>query len=69
MNPENPWSWTDLNPYLFLPPLIVAISVVYAASRFESPRAIGILALRVGLKITFYLAVAIALMLLANIWI
>lgn len=44
-------------------PLLVAVSLVYAATRHEEPKAIGRHALRLGLMITFFMAIVFAFLL------
>jgi hypothetical protein len=45
----------DTNIFLYLPPLVVAISLVYSGTRFESWRYILMYALRWGLYIMTFL--------------
>ena len=52
--------------YWLILPLVIAISVVYAASRHESWPRIWIHSLRLGLWIIGLLAIATALLLLIN---
>jgi hypothetical protein len=59
----NPLTW---NIYWFLLPLVVAISLVYAASRHETWPRIGAHALRVGLTIVVILAVTTGLLFCIN---
>jgi len=55
-----------INAYWFAPPLIVAISLVYAASRHEDWGRIWRHALRLFLTITLLLVLATVLLLLIN---
>lgn len=55
-----------LNPYLFAPPLVVAISLVYAASRHERWSLIWRHAARLSGTILAMLTVGIAVLLLIN---
>lgn len=54
------------NPYLFAPPLVVAISLVYAASRHERWPLIWKHAARLSITILGMLCAAIAVLLLIN---
>lgn len=58
--------FASLNPYLFAPPLIVAISLVYSASRHERWPLIWKHAARLSGTILAMLCAAIAVLLLIN---
>jgi hypothetical protein len=56
----------DINVYVYILPLVVAISLVYAASRHESWPRILAHAARLGAMILGILVVSMALLLLIN---
>jgi hypothetical protein len=58
--------WGLMNPYWFAPPLVVAISLVYAASRHESWPRIWSHAARLAGSILGVLVLAMAVLLLIN---
>ncbi len=58
--------FATINPYVFAPPLVVAISLVYAASRHESWPRIWSHAARLSGSILGMLLLAMAVLLLIN---
>lgn len=55
-------AWLNWNIYWHLPILIVAISLVYSATRYERWDYIAIEALRWGMRMTAFLAVIAAVL-------
>lgn len=58
--------FNSINPYWFLPPLILAISLVYAASRHEEWPRIARHAARLFITIMLVMVASTAILLLIN---
>lgn len=59
--------WADMNSHWYLPPLVIAVSLVYSATRFEDWRNICVYAVRWALYILSFLAGAYILLYLVSV--
>jgi hypothetical protein len=59
--------WADMNSHWYLPPLVIVVSLVYSATRFEEWRNIIVYAIRWALYILSFLAGAYILLYLVSV--